>query len=211
MDIEQQVLEALNLYVSRGAALNLLKRAIKAGGGAPLSPEDWVRLIEGPLMRELGQILPVRGVLPPFKAILAKLRSSPAPRNPTPSFAEEPETTPPLERVPLSNPTARQGLVQSLARLEGVAGVILETPYGREVRIQGLGPEFVRMVGTTHRLLVTRGSYSLFYTVLESAQLLIRPMEAGWIAVLARSEANLGTLMYRLRNIEGRQEIEDLG
>ncbi|MBI5812482.1 MAG: hypothetical protein HZB27_07865 [Meiothermus silvanus] len=142
MDIEQQVLEALNLYVSRGAALNLLKRAIKAGGGAPLSPEDWVRLIEGPLMRELGQILPVRGVLPPFKAILAKLRSSPAPRNPTPSFAEEPETAPPLERVPLSNPTARQGLVQSLARLEGVAGVILETPYGREVRIQGLGPEF---------------------------------------------------------------------
>jgi hypothetical protein len=51
----------------------------------------------------------------------------------------------------------------------------------------------------------------MFYTVLESAQLLIRPMGIGWIAVLARGEANLGTLMYRLRNIEGLQEIERLG
>ncbi|HEU4741510.1 MAG TPA: hypothetical protein VFS50_07945 [Meiothermus sp.] len=212
MDIEQQVLEALSLYVSRGAAENLLKRAIKAGGRAPLSPGDWARVIEGPLMRELAQILPVKGVLPPFKAILAKLHSSTTPpRNPTPSFDDEPEIPPPLERVPLSDPAARQGLVQSLARLEGVAGVILETPYGRETRVQGLGPEFVRMVGTAHRLLVTRGSYSMFYTVLESAQLLIRPMGIGWIAVLARGEANLGTLMYRLRNIEGLQEIERLG
>lgn len=211
MDIEQQVLHALSQYVSRGAAENLLKRAIKAGGRPPLSPTDWTRLIEGPLMRELAGILPVKGVLPPFKAILAKLRSSTAPpRDPTP-LEEEPQSPPPLERVALSDPAARQDLVQSLARLEGVAGVILETPYGRETRVQGLGPEFIRMVGTAHRLLVTRRSYSLFYTVLESAQLLIRPMGIGWIAVLARGEANLGTLMYRLRNIQGLQEAEHLG
>ncbi|PZA05893.1 hypothetical protein [Meiothermus sp. Pnk-1] len=209
MDIEQQVLEALSSYVSRGAALNLLQRAIKAGGRPPLSPEDWARVIEGPLMRELTQVLPVRGVLPPFKAILAKLRSSPTPPPaPVPSPDEEPEAPPPLEQIPLSDPVARQGLVQNLARLEGVVGVILETPYGREVRAPGLGPEFARMVGTAHRLIVTRGSYSMFYTVLESAQLLIRPMRVGWIAVLARGEANLGALMYRLRYIEGLQEVE---
>lgn len=211
MDIEQQVLQALSQYVSHGAAENLLKRAIKARGRPPLSPGDWAQVIEGPLMRELGQILPVRGVLPPLRTLLAKLRSSPTPPpGPTPPPEEESPVSPPLEQVFLPDPVARQGLVQSLARMEGVSGVILETPYGRETRVQGLGPEFVRMVGTAHRLLVTRGGYTLFYTVLESAHLLIRPLGTGWIAVLARSEANLGTLMYRLRSIEGLQGIENL-
>lgn len=45
----------------------------------------------------------------------------------------------------------------------------------------------------------------MFYTVFREAQLVLRPLDRGYLAVLTRNEAKLGHLLYRMSRIESIQ------
>lgn len=198
MDIRSQVVQALTQFLSKVAAERMLNRLLE---GKNPSPSEWADLIEGPLMRDLGQVLPVKGPFGPFLGILQKLRAQVQP---------EAESEAVSEWVVLSSPSQRHALALQLARLSDVQGVIVYHPEGQEVRFPGLSPQTKSIFEMSHRLLMMRKPYSLFYTVFNGAQLVFRPINSGWIAVMARSEANLGHLLYRLRRIEALPE-ETLG
>jgi hypothetical protein len=111
----------------------------------------------------------------------------------------------PFEHIKLDSPEARRDLVLELAKMENVIGVVLDTSYGRESRMPGYEEGSLSILKVAHRLLSLRGGYRVFYTVLREAQLVLRPLGSDWLAVLARSEANLGQLLYRLSRIEADQ------
>jgi hypothetical protein len=206
-DIQGQIIEALTQMVSRPAAENLLRRALRASRGraSELGPRAWAALIEGPLQRELTQVLPVGRLIPPLQNLVHELKSQPRTVEvPTPSAFPTLEIT--TEYFRLWDRAVRQDLVLELARAEGVTGVILHTPYGSETRLSEPGEGLVVLLASAHRLLALRGAYRVFYTVLGEAQAVLRPLGGSWLAVLARSEANLGHLLYRLGNMEAASE-----
>lgn len=204
------IVEALSQIVSRPAAENLLRRALVASKGkaGELGPLAWASLIEGPLQRELAQVLPVGRLLPPLEKLVRELRKQAqvpqARKEPQPPAFPTMEIT--TEYFRLSDPLIRQELLLELARAEGVTGVLLQTKYGLETRLGAQAGDLAKMLGVAHRLLEGRRGYRLFYTVLEEAQVVLRPFEQGWLAVLARREANLGQLLYRLGNVEAATE-----
>ncbi|MDT7919522.1 MAG: hypothetical protein RQ868_02900 [Meiothermus sp.] len=203
-NIEQKVVEALSLVISPLAASSLLKRAL--GGRSPelLGPQGWAELIEGPLQQELRGILPMSGFLPELEKLARQLKAQ------RPQQAQAPaqptlETTDPTEQINLQSAQEREKLVLELARGEGVLAVVLESSYGREYRLGAHNESLMELLTTMHRLLERKGSYRVFYTVLREAQLVLRPLGRGYLAVLTRNEANLGQLLYRMGKIEALQ------
>ena len=197
MDIERAIIEALSQLVSRTAAENLLRRA--QGNRGPLTPAAWTELIEGPLQRELEQILPMNGLFAPLQKIVKQLKTQAArSKDPTETLQE----LVPYEYIRLDSPQARFELVLELAKMDDVIGVMLSTPYGWETRLPELGQEFLGILNMVNRLLSLRGNYRVFYTVLREAQLVLRPLGNSWLAIMALNDANLGQLLYRLSRIE---------
>jgi hypothetical protein len=115
-------------------------------------------------------------------------------------------TIPPTEWVMLGDEGSRRNLVQEIARMDGVVAAVLETPKGSEIRAPNFGKGLPRLISMSHRLLALRGNYRVLYATFERGQLLIRPLGQGWLAVLARPEANLGQLLYRLRYMEPKED-----
>lgn len=202
-EIEQKVVEALSQLVSPTAARSLLQRALRGQPSHLLGPRGWAELIEGPLQRELVGILPISGLLPDLSRLVRELRAQD--RGPSdPRRAAQPtlEVPDPTEYVDLSSEKERQALVQSLARGEGVLAVVLESIYGQELRLGACGPGVLEMLRAAHGLLERRGGYRVFYTVLGGAQMVLRPLGCGYLALLMQGEANLGQFLFRMRRIE---------
>lgn len=201
-------------YVSRGAAEGLLRRVLHKARKNPkaMGPGEWIELIEGPLLAELRQVLPISGQVPPLRSLVKALRQvqAPLPSAPVAPVAPATPTSPPadptLELPPdwldLSEAEVRLGLLQELARFEGVIGVAVQTPWGSEIRLPEDSGELPMLVGTAHRLLSLRQPYAMFYTVMGNAQLMVRGMGQSWVAVLADHDANPGHLLYRLRQLQ---------
>lgn len=205
-DTERKIIEALSQVVSPVAASNLLKRAL--GGQSPdlLGPRSWVELLEGPLRRELMGVLPVSGLIPDLQRLVRQLSAQ------TPSIEVVRDPTRPTleatnlrEYVDLEREPDRQALVLDLARGEGVLAVVLDSVHGRECRLGVHNDSLVSLLSTVHRLLDRKGSYRVFYTVFREAQLVLRPLDRGYLAVLTRNETNLGQLLYRMSKIEAIQ------
>jgi len=204
VDIERTIIEALSQLVSRAAAFNLLQRARASMGlkGQVLTPAAWIELIEGPLQQELGKALPMNGLYGPLGTLVKQIKSQAEQiKDPTITIQE----VIPFEYIRLDSPEARRDLVLELAKVEDVIGVVLDTSYGRESRMPGYEESSLSILKVAHRLLSLRGGYRVFYTVLREAQLVLRPLGGDWLAVLARNEANLGQLLYRLSRIEADQ------
>lgn len=209
MDVEAKIIEALMGYISRGAAESLLRRVLHRVRKNPLAmgPQEWIELIEGPLLAELQQVLPISGQIPPLKGLVKGLRQIRAatPSPPPPVQAEaplEPTLELSLDWLDLSDAEVRLGLLQELARVEGVLGVAIQTPWGEEIRLPEDSGNLPLLVNTAHRLLSLRQPYAMFYTVLGNAQLVVRGMGQSWVAVLADHDANPGHLLYRLRQLQ---------
>ncbi len=205
-DTERKIIEALSRVVSPVAAHNLLKRALRGQSPDLLGPRSWVELIEGALQRELMGVLPVTGLLPDLQKLVRQLRAeiprAEVPRDPTrPTL----ETTDLTEYVELEREQDREALVLELARGEGVLAVVLDSVHGRETRLGAYTDSLVGLLSTVHRLLDRKGSYRVFYTVFREAQLVLRPLDRGYLAVLTRNETNLGQLLYRMSKIEAVQ------
>jgi len=209
-DTERKIIEVLSQVVSPVAASNLLKRVL--GGQSPdlLGPRSWVKLIEGPLQRELMGILPVSGLMPDLQRLVRQLSAQ------TPSIEVVPDPTRPTleatnlrEYVDLEREPDRQALVLDLARGEGVLAVVLDSVHGRECRLGVHNDSLVGLLSTVHRLLDRKGSYRVFYTVFREAQLVLRPLNRGYLAVLTRNETNLGQLLYRMSKIEAIQVVAE--
>jgi hypothetical protein len=207
VDVEAKIIEALMGYVSRGAAESLLRRVLHRARKNPLAmgPQEWIELIEGPLLAELRQVLPINGQIPPLKGLVKGLRqvresvSSPVVRAEAPL---EPTLELPLDWLDLSEAEVRLKLLQELARVEGVLGVAIQTPWGQEIRLPDDSGDLPLLVSTAHRLLSLRRPYTMFYTVMGNAQLMVRGMGQSWVAVLADHDANPGHLLYRLRQLQ---------
>lgn len=209
VDVEAKIIEALMGYVSRGAAEGLLRRVLHKARKNPLAmgPQEWVELIEGPLLAELQQVLPINGQIPPLRGLVKGLRqirgSVPSPvvqaEAPLPL---EPTLEQPLDWIDLSQADVRLSLLQELARVEGVLGVAIQTPWGEEIRLPEDCGGLPLLVSTAHRLLSLRRPYAMFYTVMGNAQLMVRGMGQSWVAVLADHDANPGHLLYRLRQLQ---------
>ena len=120
--MEREVIEILSEYLSPQAAANLLARA--KARLTPTTPQDWARLLEGPLWEELRAILPFREMPPGLKALVRRLKAA-TPPPPKPQGEAVPEAAPALEAVDLADPEERDRLARSLARLEGVTGVVV--------------------------------------------------------------------------------------
>jgi len=208
VDVEAKIIEALMAYVSRGAAEGLLRRVLHKARKNPrmMGPGEWIELIEGPLLAELRQVLPIAGQVPPLKALVKALRQAQAVPISTPAVPASLPSAPTLELPPdwldLSEAEARVSLLQELARFEGVIGVAVQTPWGSEIRLPEDSGELPMLVGTAHRLLSLRQPYAMFYTVMGNAQLMVRGMGQSWVAVLADHDANPGHLLYRLRQLQ---------
>lgn len=205
-DTERKIIEALSRVISPVAASNLLKRALRGQSPDLLGPRSWVELLEGPLQRELMGVLPVSGLIPDLQRLVRQLRA----QTPSPEVVRDPtrptlETTDLTEYVDLEREQDRQGLVLELARGEGVLAVVLDSVHGQECRLGAYTDSLVGLLSTVHRLLDRKGSYRVFYTVLREAQLVLRPLDRGYLAVLTRNETNLGQLLYRMSKIEAVQ------
>ncbi|BDG20113.1 hypothetical protein TthSNM11_23160 [Thermus thermophilus] len=191
--MEREVIEILSEYLSPQAAANLLARA--KARLAPTTPQDWARLLEGPLWEELRAILPFREMPPGLKALVRRLKAV-TPPPPKPQGEAVPEAAPALEAVDLADPEERDRLARSLARLEGVTGVVVAHPSGKAELPEG----FPVPLDTAH-LLLRRQGYALFYLRTASRLLLLRPVGGGFVGVTAREEANVGQLMHRLKRL----------
>lgn len=207
MDVEAKIIEALMGYVSRGAAESLLRRVLHRARKNPLvmGPQEWIEFIEGPLLAELRQVLPITGQIPPLKGLVKGLRQVRASASSPVVQAEaplEPTLELPLDWLDLSEAEVRLSLLQELARVEGVLGVAIQTPWGQEIRLPEDSGELPVLVNMAHRLLSLRQPYAMFYTVLGNAQLMVRGMGQSWVAVLADHDANPGHLLYRLRQLQ---------
>ncbi|MDX2004501.1 MAG: hypothetical protein SFU83_04415 [Meiothermus sp.] len=205
LETERKIVDALSQVISPVAAERLLRRAVNVAGkeGQPLDPRSWVEVIEGPLQKELTGILPISGLIPSLKLLVRELSAlserPAAPRSPTLPTLDIP---PDFDLVALSDPDSRRALVTELAKWEGVLAAVLESSYGRESRLGSYSESLSTILKMGHWLLERRGQYKVFYTVLGSAQLVIRPLKNGWIGLVTRSETNLGQLLYRLKRIE---------
>ncbi len=199
-ETERKIIEALSQVVSPQAAQNLLQRALAGRASGSLKPHDWVELLQGPLQRGLSAILPLKGLPPSLQSLAHQL----AAQAPNVAVAREPtlEATDSREYVDLQKASERQALVLGLARSEGVLAVVLDSIHGQEYRLGGYSESLLGFLSTIHRLLDRKGSYRVFYTVFREAQLVLRPLERGYLAVLTRDEANLGQLLYRMSRIE---------
>ncbi len=205
-DTERKIIEALSQMISPVAASNLLKRALRGQSPDLLGPRGWVELLEGPLQRELMSILPVNGLTPDLQQLARQLRA----QTPSLEVVRDPtrptlETTDLTEYIDLAREQDRQALVLELARGEGVLAVVLDSVHGQEYRLGAHTDSLVSLLSTVHRLLDRKGSYRVFYTVFREAQLVLRPLDRGYLAVLTRNETNLGQMLYRMSKIEAIQ------
>lgn len=205
-DTERKIIEALSRVISPAAAHNLLKRALRGQSPDLLGPRSWAELIEGSLQRELMGILPVSGLMPDLQKLVRQLKaqtpSAEVVRDPTRPTLETNDLT---EYVNLQDEQDRASLVLELARGEGVLAVALDSVHGQECRLGVHNDSLVALLSTAHRLLERKGSYKVFYTVFAEAQLVVRPLDRGYLAVLTRKDTNLGQLLFRMSKIEAIQ------
>ncbi|MGQ9754233.1 MAG: hypothetical protein ACUVQD_06260 [Thermaceae bacterium] len=191
-DMESTIQEALSHYVAEAAAKHLLHEALK--GKTPRTPAEWAALVEGPLWNLLRSRLPFRSMPPELRALVATLKAGAL-------EAGEEETQEGFltEVIDLEGPEARGELIGRLAKLPGVLGVWVRGKTGAESRAEVPIPS----LEAAHQLLT---GYHSFYVDLEGALLLLRNLGQGYVALLARKEANLGQLLQVLRRLSPKEE-----
>lgn len=203
--MESAIEEVLSRYMAESAARNLLRRALVSK--RPNTPGEWAEFVEGPLWALLRTHLPFRKMPPELEALAESLRAQAQAleeeemENEAPMGAEEGQGASRRERmeeiqeaVDLEEPKARAELATRLARLPGALGVWVQGQTGAEV----LAQKPLTFPAVAHRLL---SGYTSFYVGLAEGLFLLRNLDQGYVALLARKEANLGQLLQALRRL----------
>jgi len=208
--IERLVLEALTEYVSPAAARNIYERALRRAAFNPETADSagWLSFVSGPVVDELRVVLPIKEPTGSLRRLIRELEESSQNQQPasTPKPAAKKEAatiSPPRQQVDLDDPAAREKLTSSLAREEGVSGVLLQGPGYQEARlpgVEGLAP----ILAVVHSLLKKQKPYRIYYSVFGEGQILIRPLGPALVAVIAKQHANLGRLMHLLNSYEAK-------
>ncbi|WP_457630491.1 hypothetical protein [Oceanithermus sp.] len=208
--IERLIIEALTDYVSPTAAQNIYDRALRRSAVNPdaLDAAGWLQFVTGPLLEELRNILPIREPTGSLRRLVRTLEESaqkeaaaqPAPR---PARRGPPTIDAPRLQIDLSDPAARERLASSLAREEGVSGVLLQGPDYQEARLPGV-EDLVPILAVVNSLLQKQKPYKIFYSVFGDGHVLIRPLGPALVAVVAKRQANLGRLMHVLNSYEAK-------
>jgi len=206
---ERLIIEALSDYVSPTAAQNLYMRALQRSAVNPAALDDsgWLQFVTGPLLDELQTILPIREPTGALRRLIHDLEESSQKRT-------EPPARPPIRRGPptinapqlqvdLSDPASRELLASSLAREEGVSGVLLQGPDYQEARLPGI-EDLAPILSVVNNLLQKRKPYKIFYSVFQEGHVLIRPLGPALVAVVAKRHANLGRLIHVLNSYEAK-------
>jgi len=202
-EAEELIVEALSSYgIPPAATRNLIQRARRKNGLGD-RPEDWVRLMEGPLLDEIQRIIPVFQPGGRYAEVLRTLKSQlPPPQSPPPA-APAPQA---LYR--LKEDGERKRLLADLAREDGVVGVGLLGNGRAELRFPGAGAHLPPMLYAAHRMIARRRPYRLTYVLVKDAQVFLRPLGEYVVTVVAKRSANLGRILARLAELgpEGGQE-----
>ncbi len=200
-EAEELIVEALESYgIPPAASRNLIERA-RRKNGLGTRPEDWVRLMEGPLLAEIQRVIPVFRLGGRYAEALKALKR----RLPPPPPPREAPAQKRLYR--LAEAGERKRLLAELAREEGVTGVALLAAGRAELRFPGAGPHLPRMLYAAHRMVAKRRPYRLTYVLVKDAQVFLRPLGEYVVTVVAKRGANLGRILARLAElgIEGGQ------
>lgn len=208
--IETLVVKALTEYASPAAAKNILNRALQKAGANPeaMGPEAWLRFVRGPLLSELQQVFPIQEPTGALRRVIRSLeaaaasQSAPVAQPAAPANARNTLILP-KRTVDLDLAEAREGLVNELAREEGVSGVLLRGPSFQEIRLPGV-EDLAPILGVVHNLLRKQKPYKIFYSVFQEGQVLVRPLGPALVALVAKREANLGRLLHVLNSYEAK-------
>ncbi len=199
MEIEQTLINAMSQVIPRAAARKIFDQSFASVSLESLSPDEWVTMIKGPLHDALSQAIPIRGVFRPFENLINEIKT-----NMTAEF--EPLTTlesnVKIEYINLQSASDVERLVQDLAKMDDILGVIVEGPAGKESRLPGFGELSADIMKVANHLLKKKGAYRIFYSIWDVAQVVIRPLGSGWVAVVGKKQANLGHILYRLNHLE---------
>ncbi len=194
-EAEELIVEALSSYgIPPAASRNLIQRARRKNGLGD-RPEDWVRLMEGPLLAEIQNVIPIFRMGGAYAEALRVLKG----RLPAPAPA--PEAPRPRTAYRLTEPEGRKRLLADLAREEGVFGVALLSPGRAELRFPGAGPHLPPMLYAAHRMVAKRRPYRLAYVLVKDAQVFLRPLGEYVVTVVAKRGANLGRILARLAEL----------
>jgi len=207
--IERLAIEALTDYVSPSAAQNMFDRAARRAGVDPetLDAAGWLSFLRGPLFVELQAVFPIREPTGKLHRLLRSLEESA--QKSAPSAKAVPERTGPPTiisariEVDVQDPAARERLASSLAREDGVSGVLVWGPGFQEARLPGV-EDLAPILAVVHSLLKKQKSYKIFYSVFREGQVLIRPVGSALVALVAKRQANLGRLMHVLNSYEAK-------
>jgi len=208
--IERLIIEALTDYVSPTAAQNILDRAIRRSAINPgsLDAAGWLNFINGPLLNELQNVLPVREPTGALRRLIHNLEESAQQERmrtqPSPPVRRGPPTiySPRIE-VDLDDPEAVEQLASNLAREEGISGVLLRGPNFQEARLPGV-EDLAPILAVVNNLLQKQKPYKMFYSVFEEGHVLIRPLGPALVAVVAKRHTNLGRLIHVLNSYEAK-------
>jgi len=200
-EAEELIVDALSRYgIPPAASRNLIRRAKKKSGLGD-RPVDWVRLMEGPLIQEIQEIIPIFQGKGEYEAALSRLREW-ARKQRTAPTREEPPAPERVQKVNLESAEARQRLLSELAREEGAMGVALIRKGQVEMRFPGASQALPLMIYAAHRLISKRRPYRVAYLVVRDAQVLLRPLGDYVVAVAMRKGANLGRVLARLYELQ---------
>jgi len=205
-DPETIIVNALDRYGIPPRASRYLIEQARERAQLGTSPEDWVRLVEGPLLEELRDIIPVFNMSGDYAKARDRLLELARKARVEESIKRSVSGVRVRRRIDPEDPETREQVAAELAREEGALAVIWAWPGGAETR--GASEQFARLLFASHVLLRRRGDYRVAYLMVKGARVLMRPLGEHVLALVAKPTANLGKLLSKLLEV-GVKEVEE--
>lgn len=206
-DAQRVVVAALSRWLPPMAAEHLLRKTLDELGVEPdsLSANEWARLLNGPLARNLQRVLPVPGIENELAAAAKRFAvrepiAHIAPFEPTPG----PRSFQVNKEVGLLNSKQRLDLIQELARLDHVQGVALLGPNFQEIRFPGSSPTLIKSLEVfldKIGKLASSDVHDIVYMEMQNGTLIARRLGQSSVILFVRPGANIGQLLYSLNSL----------
>lgn len=224
------IVSALSGIVSERAAQTLLQAALREGGLTPegVTAAEMQRVLFGPLLTRLSGVLPEARARAELRTLAAQLGSR-YPKAPTlfPAAAwdeetgttrwdeapelgaddfefDDPEYTaaPPRREYALGGAAGQEALIQDLARMPGVQGVLVCRATGEVLRERSLaGAAGLGSVIAATALLFQKRGLNLMSADLGGRTVCMRPLGGYCVAVVAGPGVNIGRLLAELQQV----------
>lgn len=203
-DAQRMVVTALGRWLPPLAVEHLLRKTLHEVGvkADDLSPNEWARLLRGPLAHNLVQALPLPGIDKELANIADQMSTSEPVVNLAPFEPNVASRNGSIrEEVDLTSPVQRANFMQELARLDHVQGVALIGPGYREMRFPEAHATLPHALEAFFHRLASAGDYGVVYVEMADGIVVARRLEQGSIALFIRPGGNIGQFIYALDRI----------